>query len=217
MYIPRALIAPIIISAFMFVAGVIMLSISLVGFAEAGESGQSASADQQGGTVAVCPTPVEGTSAADLVAALQQAGFDFSGEAYAEVGDFATNSGTIDDSLFTDGGFGDIGQQWREVYVDAPVTNVNVTGTDAEANVHIGDNVPAPSPSPAPSPAPAPEVAPPPPSPTNPPTPYAGSAPIGDAAPAPDSTPTPPPSPDGPPTVGPAAPTVSAPATGATT
>lgn len=207
MYIPRALIAPIIISAFMFVAGVIMLAISLVGFAEAGES---ASAEEPGGTVAVCPTPVGGTGASDLADALQQLGFDFSGEAYAEVGDFATNSGTIDDSLFTDGGFGDIGQQWREVLVNAPVTNVNVTGTDAEANVHIGDNVPAPSPSPvtapAPRPAPRPDVAPPaPPTPTDPPAPYTDSGPIGDAAPAPDATPAPPPSPDGPPTVAPAA------------
>ncbi len=40
----------------------------------------------------------------------------------------ATNSGTIDGSQFSDGGFGDIGQQWWNVTVGGDVTNVHVSG-----------------------------------------------------------------------------------------
>lgn len=41
----------------------------------------------------------------------------------------ATNSGSIDGSQFSDGGFGDIGQQWWNVVVNGNVTNVHVSGT----------------------------------------------------------------------------------------
>jgi hypothetical protein len=60
-----------------------------------------------------------------------------------EVGDFATNSGVVNDSLFNDGGFGDIGQQWREVMVMGPVTNVHIGGDGNSATVTVGG--PAPS------------------------------------------------------------------------
>jgi hypothetical protein len=43
-----------------------------------------------------------------------------------ESGDLATNSGTISGSQFSDGGFGDIGQQWWNVDVTGDVITVNV-------------------------------------------------------------------------------------------
>lgn len=55
-----------------------------------------------------------------------------------EQGDFATNSGTISGSQFSDGGFGDIGQQWWNVTVNGHVTTVNVT-ENGTANVVVGD------------------------------------------------------------------------------
>ncbi len=58
-------------------------------------------------------------------------------EVTIEEGDFATNSGTIDGSQFSDGGFGDIGQQWWGVTVNGNVTNVNVD-SGGSANVAVG-------------------------------------------------------------------------------
>ena len=89
-----------------------------------------------------------------------------------ESGDFATNSGTIDGSQFNDGGFGDIGQQWWNVVVDGPVTNVNVTD-DGTATVTIGPG-PATTSGPAATPAPTPAAAPAPSLPTAPKTIPAG-------------------------------------------
>jgi hypothetical protein len=65
------------------------------------------------------------------------------GETNTEIGDFATNSGTIAGSQFNDGGFGDIGQQWWQVTVAGPVTNVHVGGDGSSANVTV--TVPGPS------------------------------------------------------------------------
>ena len=56
------------------------------------------------------------------------------------VTDAATNSGVITDSQFTDGGFGDIGQQWREVEVGAPVTNIHISGTGNTTTIVVGDD-----------------------------------------------------------------------------
>lgn len=55
------------------------------------------------------------------------------------VNDNATNSGIISRSQFNDGGFGDIGQQWRGVTTNAPVTNVHVSGSHNTTNVIIGN------------------------------------------------------------------------------
>jgi hypothetical protein len=56
------------------------------------------------------------------------------------VTDAATNSGVIANSQFNDGGFGDIGQQWREVEVGAPVTNIHISGTGNVTTIVIGDD-----------------------------------------------------------------------------
>ncbi len=56
------------------------------------------------------------------------------------VTDAATNSGVVSNSQFTDGGFGDIGQQWREVEVAAPVTNIHISGTGNVTTVVVGDD-----------------------------------------------------------------------------
>jgi hypothetical protein len=56
------------------------------------------------------------------------------------VTDAATNSGEITDSQFNDGGFGDIGQQWREVEVAAPVTNIHISGTGNVTTIVVGDD-----------------------------------------------------------------------------
>jgi hypothetical protein len=60
------------------------------------------------------------------------------GDGYTEIGDFATNSGTIEGSQFTDGGFGDLGQQWWNVVVNGHVTSVVVT-ENGTADVSVGD------------------------------------------------------------------------------
>lgn len=82
------------------------------------------------------------------------------------INDFATNSGEIRDSQFNDGGFGDIGQQWRDVNVAGDVTTINVSD-GSTANVDIGDetiiNEPAPGPTPVAEPSPSPVVEPTPP------------------------------------------------------
>jgi len=55
----------------------------------------------------------------------------------------ATNSGSIDGSQFSDGGFGDIGQQWWNVTVNGNVTNVHVSGTGnvVEAGNEVVNNI----------------------------------------------------------------------------
>ena len=57
-----------------------------------------------------------------------------------ESGDFATNSGTISGSQFSDGGFGDIGQQWWNVDVSGDVITVNVA-QGGSSTVVTGDDV----------------------------------------------------------------------------
>lgn len=54
--------------------------------------------------------------------------------------DAGTNSGVITDNQFTDGGFGDIGLQWREVEVGAPVTNIHISGTGNTTTIVVGDD-----------------------------------------------------------------------------
>jgi hypothetical protein len=64
----------------------------------------------------------------------------------------ATNSGTIEGSQFSDGGFGDIGQQWWNVVVGGDVTNVHISGTGnvVATNDAVVTLPPAVEPSPSP-------------------------------------------------------------------
>jgi hypothetical protein len=70
---------------------------------------------------------------------------DSSVEQSTESGDFATNSGTIAGSQFNDGGFGDIGQQWWQTVVNAPVTNVHVSGSGNTTTVGVDASTTAPT------------------------------------------------------------------------
>jgi hypothetical protein len=187
MYIPKSLLVFSMVSGALFVAGVVMLTMSFTGAAAADGTVEAAAPPT---AVELCSTEQTGSDGvATLVAAMQAMGFtaddDDDGEGdedYQERGDYATNSGTIDDSLFTDGGFGDIGQQWREVEVHAPVTNVNVTGDGAKADVRIGDEVTVPTPPTQPTaPTPPPEVV----SPTPPPAPSPPTDAVAPPAPRP--------------------------------
>ncbi|MCP4434613.1 MAG: hypothetical protein GY812_03825 [Actinomycetia bacterium] len=124
----------------------------------------------------------------------------FESESNVEQGDFATNSGVIDGSQFSDGGFGDIGQQWWNVSVTGDVITVNAgdnspvdidtTGGQAPAQVNaVGTTVPAAAAPAQADPQPATPVAsaePPPTEPTAvtsppPPAPPAQAAPDGGA------------------------------------
>lgn len=57
-----------------------------------------------------------------------------------------TNSGIINRSQFNDGGFGDIGQQWKRVKLrNSSIinnhTSINLTFSGGEGTVHIDDNI----------------------------------------------------------------------------
>ncbi len=73
----------------------------------------------------------------------------------------------------SDGGFGDIGMQFQNVNINAPITNVHISGTGNNTNVNVSNGDPAVTP-PAPSTAP-PASTPPAPS-TTPTAPTAGGA-----------------------------------------
>lgn len=141
--------------------------------------------------------------------------------------DQATNSGIIAHSQFNDGGFGDIGQQWRNVKVNQPVTNTHVSGTDntISTNVNSAVNSPVnsnntttvimggpPAAAPAPAASPSPAVAPTTPAPET----TAPSGPPSQPSPAGPTTPSGPPAPSapsGPPAASGAPVTPTAPAT----
>lgn len=56
------------------------------------------------------------------------------------VTDAATSSGVIANSQITERGFGDIGLQWGEVEVGAPVTNIHISGTGNTTTIVVGDD-----------------------------------------------------------------------------
>ena len=122
-------------------------------------------------------------------------------------GNFATNSGTVNNSLFNDGGFGDVGLQWREVVINGNVTIVHVSGNDNTTTVTVDsdattDAAPVPA---SPAATVADPVAPAPPS--NP-TALPAAAPIP-STPAPAPVPVPAPAPA--PVVSPAVPATGTP------
>jgi hypothetical protein len=61
------------------------------------------------------------------------------GPVYVSGDNHSTNSGVINDSQFNDGGFGDIGYQWRNVQNNAPVTSAHVSGVGNSINQSVGN------------------------------------------------------------------------------